>query len=86
MTKKDFELIAEVFRKLLKPYGATSDLRNGLDSEDDYTMRGIELSACRTADTLKTTNPRFDRKRFLAACTVSPMLDYYPNGIPNDLK
>ena len=54
MTKKDFELIARI---LASPYCA----------EDQIAVRAV---AYRFADALATTNPRFDRARFLAACGV----------------
>lgn len=65
MTKKDFELIA----------GAVRQSRLvGLNIAESTAHRFSEQRACtarRLADALATTNPRFDRARFLAACGVA---------------
>jgi len=55
MTKKDFKLIAEVLRK--------NDYAQ--ESQFSYLFESLAESF---ADALATTNPRFDRERFLAAC------------------
>lgn len=62
MTKKDFELIAAVVK--------------GLPADTDYLSAG--LVAIHLADALATTNPRFNRGRFLEAC--SPRTDWYVAG------
>ena len=54
MTRKDFEALAAVIKA-----GRTGD-------NDDYA----DKTARSTADMLATTNPRFDRDRFLKACGV----------------
>jgi len=55
MTRKDYNLIAEV-------------LRDSLDLiVDDLALEAL---ASNFADELATDNPRFDRARFLAACGV----------------
>jgi len=58
MTKKDFELIAAAL------------LRARKFCETDNQRRGTERAALTLADALATTNPKFDRARFLAACGV----------------
>lgn len=56
MTKKDFELIANVFRNQYTGHGSPEWVRESL--------------AVKMAEALATTNPKFDRARFLAACGV----------------
>lgn len=56
MSRKDFRLIAETIKLL-----PSTDV-NGVDS-----VRFDALCA-RFADALATTNPRFNRERFIAAC------------------
>lgn len=56
MTRKDFELIAGVLRTEHAGYADVSD-----------GAAAIEAVAFRFADELAQDNPRFDRKRFLAA-------------------
>lgn len=56
MTRKDFEAIAEII----------SDERTAATSRDEHDrIDGIMLSL---AKWLATTNPSFDRGRFIAAC------------------
>jgi hypothetical protein len=58
MTRKDFELIAmALLRVRARP---NLDNLNGLDAVDDV-IDGL-------ARVLATTNPRFDRAKFLQAC------------------
>jgi DNA-binding ferritin-like protein (Dps family) len=54
MTKKDFELIANAVKELT----------------EDYYSRDKEITAELFARVLATTNPRFDRARFITACGV----------------
>jgi len=54
MTRKDFELIADVIANKL-----------GFLSRGDHTFVAESF-----ADRLKTTNPNFDYNRFLKACNV----------------
>ena len=57
MSKKDFELIARVLRAMRQRYDA------------DPMCRGVvDDVAVAFGDVLLTTNPRFDRSRFMAAC------------------
>ena len=54
MTRKDFQLIADIIAKM-------PDHAPSLRSQKTSTARAF-------AEGLKTTNPRFDADRFLAAC------------------
>jgi hypothetical protein len=59
MTKKDFELIA----------AALAEARYLVDSEPPISAETARYRiAGEIADALATTNPRFDRDRFLDAC------------------
>jgi len=55
MTRKDFQLIADV-------------IKGHTDGKDDHVMRGFALSM---VVELQKDNPRFDRVRFLEACGVA---------------
>jgi hypothetical protein len=64
MTRKDFQLIADV-------------LRYDMDHAELYPDAAIRKAGCadrakRMARALSTTNPNFDRDRFLTACGVNP--------------
>lgn len=61
MTKKDFEGVASA---IAQSVGATRG--------NDRAMQTLYLVACDVATYLATTNARFDRARFLAACGVAP--------------
>ncbi len=63
MTNKDYVLIADVI----------ATCRSGAQGDDHLT---IDWLAARLADRLLGTQPRFDRRRFLAACGHK---DYAPN-------
>lgn len=65
MTKKDFELIAACIREDVPGQA----FRNGMDGSRALEVRDIAAAAF--ADALATTNPRFDRARFLQACEVA---------------
>jgi len=58
MTKKDFELIAAALANERTPF---------MVGHHKYAIDNIALTL---VDALATTNPRFDRARFLAACGV----------------
>jgi hypothetical protein len=60
MTRKDYQLIAEVFANL----GQIIDIKETV---------AVDL-ARNLADALETDNPRFDRDRFLKACGVTTSL------------
>ncbi|WP_109798667.1 hypothetical protein [Novosphingobium meiothermophilum] len=59
MTRKDYELIA----------AAVSEARADM-ADHPGRLAGAAQTARRLASALRTTNPRFDRDRFLAACGV----------------
>lgn len=56
MTKKDFRLIADV----LSDFAGPAQLTKGKVDHDDLIKA--------FADRLRSTNPRFDRERFITAC------------------
>lgn len=60
MTRKDFELIAKVFHEL------NADFNNGGEDTISLALVAEELTRA-----LATTNPNFDRARFLKACGVN---------------
>lgn len=60
MTKKDYELIASVLN------GAYQDAANGTEEDLIFMLESVIKPM---ADELGDTNPRFDRKRFIEACT-----------------
>jgi hypothetical protein len=62
MTRKDFQLIADVMAQF------TTALPNG---EKGKVMVSPALIAGELASALATTNPNFDRARFLTACGVN---------------
>lgn len=60
MTRKDFELIADAMK-----------LASGSITVAPYDAQtALELASTILADRLATTNPNFDRARFLKACGV----------------
>ncbi len=61
MTKKDFELIA----------AAVSRASAWQPTEHVTRAYALQHVADELADALATTNPKFDRARFLAACGVA---------------
>lgn len=70
MTRKDFELIAEVLRVAI--VDIKDDTRAKLFREHDghMALEGAERVARDFSSCLARTNPRFDRERFLKACGV----------------
>lgn len=65
MTRKDFEGIARVLE-----YTKPDDLIEPVNPLDDPMMDVWENVVNRMAAYLATTNPAFDRARFLKACGV----------------
>jgi len=59
MSRKDFRLIAETIRNL-----PSFDVIS-LDNADCVRFSAV---VCQFANALATTNPRFNRERFIAAC------------------
>jgi hypothetical protein len=68
MTRKDYELIADVIAKL-EPNVTVVHYCGDDAGRPNVTMR--DVVARDFADALTATNPRFDRERFLAACGAS---------------
>jgi hypothetical protein len=62
MTRKDFQLIAETIRTM-PTFEATAQA----DGPEIEVLRFSALCN-RFAEELATTNPRFDKDRFIAAC------------------
>lgn len=67
MTKKDFEAIAGAIRDA----GAALPDADAMGHDNRQTMV-MESMAKSIATVLATTNPRFDRERFLTACVLRP--------------
>ena len=65
MTRKDFELIAKVLKE-----ARDSSMYHVPNGSESPFIHGINNAAYVLANALATTNPRFDRARFLAACGV----------------
>lgn len=60
MTKKDFEAVAAIISR--------EAIRNPAPGFDEGYDAGVENVALEIADYFASTNPRFDRARFLEAC------------------
>jgi hypothetical protein len=58
MTRKDFQLIADVIAEM------------SVKHPEMFRLGASALFAHNLADALATTNPRFDSERFLTACGV----------------
>ena len=64
MTRKDYELIAAALRRSsCEVADRTSDYGDGVRTQ-------FNVTASMLATALESTNPRFDRSRFLKACGV----------------
>lgn len=61
MTRKDYELIAKVLREFGEPNGQGENSRP-VDDRDEI--------AYLLASALQAENPRFDRAKFLRACSA----------------
>jgi hypothetical protein len=72
MSRKDFRLIAETIRTLPS---------FNVKSLDDADCVRFSALVYRFADALATTNPRFDRQRFIAACNGKDKEPEEPVGI-----
>jgi hypothetical protein len=64
MTKKDFELIAGALLR-------SRPLPIGNLVQDAQRTSVADMTARNMADALATTNPKFNRAKFLAACGVA---------------
>ena len=60
MTKKDYVMIAEIFKLNRKDF---------IEGEDGYSLIGI--MAHQIANALQADNPRFNRELFLNACGIN---------------
>ena len=60
MTKKDYVMIAEIFK---------SNREDFIEDEDGYVVIGI--MAHQIANALQADNPRFNRELFFTACGVN---------------
>jgi hypothetical protein len=72
MTRKDFELIAAVLRADASHLARTE--RTSYRSMSDWEKGAYDqwhTTVLAMADALATTNPAFNRDRFLTACGVS---------------
>lgn len=67
MTRKDFELIADILRGAVPAWGPdiTAEEFAGQRAQHEWTVTVF-------AHRLRATNPRFDVARFKAACGVTP--------------
>jgi hypothetical protein len=63
MTRKDFEAIAAALRMARQEAGTIGTAENKAGGTDALDVAALHLAAH-----LATTNPRFDRARFLDAC------------------
>lgn len=63
MTKKDYELIAKALRHAL----GTVEIFGDAYTPEEVVSLAIHV----TADALERENPRFDRKRFISASTMT---------------
>lgn len=63
MTRRDFQLLAATVQKVRAGYAP---------NWDPNLFRALDDTSRALADSLARTNPRFDRRRFLEACGVSP--------------
>ena len=61
MTRKDYELIAAAIAAVARHNATDDDYREGWHG-------ATSAASHRLADSLASTNPRFDRSRFLKAC------------------
>lgn len=74
MTRKDYILIADAIREALGDIASTGDSERLSDNGRTFNAgesQGAHRAALRLADTLAADNPRFDRTRFMAACSLT---------------
>lgn len=73
MTRKDYELIAKVFKEIRNEFYrdmTDADTAHGWD-KNLFAGVGVRILAENLAKELEQDNPRFDRQRFLDACGVA---------------
>ena len=76
MTCKDYELIAQVFKRFADADNATETTQQDTTGHYKYTRTHAEaarssrlaLIAYQLADSLKFENPKFNKSLFLSAC------------------
>ncbi len=68
MTKKDSEAIARIVNQLVDQGQANNRLTG-----TTYTFSAVRKTAVQLADYLATTNPRFNREKFLLTCGFSSL-------------
>ena len=76
MTRKDYELIARVFRSYADADAATAAAQNDTTGHYKYTqsetdrarITRLECMAESMCNALRLDNPRFNRETFLKAC------------------
>jgi len=68
MTRKDYENITAAFRSAYKSIKLLSDSPQMMSHAKD----GICIASIELAYRLGEDNPRFDREKFLDACTTEP--------------
>jgi hypothetical protein len=65
MTKKDYELIADVISHTKSHYITNNE---PVRQKDDLFLATLEVLADELAERLQIDNPRFDFERFMTAC------------------
>lgn len=73
MTRKDYELIAKVFKNIRDEFYRDMTDANDAHGWDKnlFAGVGVRILAESLAGELEQENPRFDRSRFLNACGVN---------------
>ena len=74
MTRKDYVMIAETIREALGDIASTGDSERLSDDGRTFIngeRAGVRLLALRLAEQLHSENTRFDRTRFIEACSLT---------------
>ncbi len=72
MTKKHFELIAEVLRNRADAINNSS----ATNEEKHYALFELRNTMYHLCDEFEAENPRFDRSRFYQACEIQTELEF----------
>ncbi len=72
MTKKHFELIAEVLRNRADAINNSS----ATNEEKHYALFELRNTMYHLCDEFVAENPRFDRSRFYQACEIQTELEF----------
>lgn len=67
MTKKDFELIANIIKTFEPPFATMNQTIEDDEEQTEYTRNAL---ADTFAKHLTSTNPFFNREKFLKACGI----------------